>query len=127
MKTKFTPGPWKHEANEIIGGIGTNRAAVVCKLASGHVSPAPVFSYLDNDTQKELPTVDANARLIASAPELFAALETLLESVHKLWPADCDCIKGYVEARAALAKSTGKNCSGQNGVRTRADDSENLC
>jgi hypothetical protein len=44
----------------------------------------------------------ANARLIAAAPDLLAALQTLLDAVngHRVTVGDCN------EARAAIAKAT---------------------
>lgn len=74
-KVTHTPGPWQHEGNEILGGIGSHNAFVVCKLTCGHVSPAPVFSYLNDEQREFRSTVDANARLIAAAPELLEALK----------------------------------------------------
>jgi hypothetical protein len=74
-ETKFTPGPWKQSANEIIGACGTPDGRVICKLAFGHVSPAPVFDYLSREHRSDEPVVNANARLIAAAPDLLAVVE----------------------------------------------------
>jgi len=48
------------------------------------------------------PEAEANARLIASAPELLAALETLLASSSKR---AVDVLAAQEQARAAIAKA----------------------
>ena len=56
--TTHTPGPWKHVA--VAGGwdgVANSTGAVICKLAENN---------------------PANARLIASAPDLLAAGEAVL-------------------------------------------------
>ena len=59
MTTKHTPGPWKHDAprDYILAVDGS----LICKIATG-----------ENPAEE-----DANARLIAAAPNLLAELRLL--------------------------------------------------
>lgn len=83
MKTKHTPGPW-----QVIGG-----------------------SVYGNGGRAMLPMNGADASLLASAPELMAALQTMLdlfEPMHQdprgLTAGGAACIA----ARAALTKAKGE-------------------
>ena len=51
------------------------------------------------------PDKDANARLIAAAPDLLAALDYLVRARDKGWKID---ETGWDHARAAIARATGK-------------------
>lgn len=79
-EAKFTPGPWL--VSELAGfevfASGFGRGELV----------AQVFMQPEN------------ARLIAAAPEMYEALEKLLD--------DPQCPTCQAQARAALAKATGK-------------------
>jgi hypothetical protein len=86
-----TKTPWKQEGNEIVGAVGTPDARVICKLAFGHVSPGPVFSYLDSEHLTDNETVTANAAFIVRAvnchEELVRALqnaEAALEDIRQM-------------------------------------------
>ena len=92
MNTKHTPGPWKafHQEisgpnDELIGRVyaGTESAALLSKAISAS-------------------TADNNARLIAAAPEMLAALELLLADPYLADPMNTDRMAG---ARAAIAKA----------------------
>ena len=85
---KHTPGPWKHD--EVFGLIKYGKTEV-CALHSGNA---------------------ANAKLIASAPELLDALENLLKRASSLDQSaghdglqNCQCI---ASARNAIAKAKGE-------------------
>lgn len=71
MKPKFTPGPWKAEMTNNFSGIeiwnhNTKVAEINTKTLAGRQVVAP------------------NATLIAAAPEMFGALESLLERLSHL-------------------------------------------
>ena len=86
METKHTPGPWA------IDGEGTNamvRGADLTIVAVRHRLTGP--------------THEANARLIAAAPELLEALESILSDA-------CDNGAYWDKARAAIAKARGETC-----------------
>lgn len=76
-----TPGPWFTRHNAKSATVGTASGCIVAK------------------------TTDADARLIAAAPELLAALK---ENVRKYESADSDEPPYMERARAAIAKAEGK-------------------
>jgi len=77
-----TPGPWAL-------AIGPHRIEV-------HTTPALAYAFSLSD--------EANARLIAAAPELLAALEALCEDKYLADPINADRMRA---ARAAIAKARG--------------------
>ena len=54
--------------------------------------------------ERHIPRREADARLIAAAPDLLDALIDLLEAADEAWSPDRPCSK---DARAAIAKATG--------------------
>lgn len=98
METRHTPGPWR-----INGSLITSQAAMALQVAI--VYPPKV-----GNAPRDIDERDANARLIAAAPDLLDALRLLLdglqtyapEFMHGLPKAD------YIRAaRAAIAKAEG--------------------
>lgn len=103
MQTKHTPGPW------VIGGslISNGRVPVAKVLHNGNGNPSKASDY-DRDAPRWLGGADANARLIAAAPELLAALEALVgEADLGEVDLDDDDRAKLEQARAAIAKATG--------------------
>lgn len=87
-----TPGPWRViPANEAIHPwvVGYGEGDSICDCAP----PGP---WISDDT------ADANARLIAAAPELLEQLEAMIERFHGYQGMD------FLGARAAIAKARGK-------------------
>jgi len=78
----YTPGPWTFAK-------GPHRIEV-------HTTPALAYAFSISD--------EANARLIAAAPDLLAALETLCEDKYLADPINADRMRA---AREAIAKATG--------------------
>lgn len=107
MTSNHTPGPWKAlEYNELSGFVLVSDNAEIAHIhESNHSNP---------DTGK------ANARLIATAPDLLEALEQLLADhpVLRTHPigapnsrarhAHEGAIRAYDNARAAIAKARGE-------------------
>ena len=100
MKARHTPGPWSHHrtfnGDHFISAEGRR----------GRIELATV--YAEAEYQPKLP-LEANARLIAAAPELLAALKELVER--------CDGPEGVrpdgsniqtIRAHAAIAKAEGE-------------------
>lgn len=90
MTTKYTPGPWRTTGTRI-----ANESRVLIAAVCGASG--------DDNTEA------ANARLIAAAPDLLAALRELLakhdegrEDLSDLWP------KQASVARAAIARAVGE-------------------
>ena len=126
MKTKHTPGPWTvtDVANEQWNGpgywvahldLGPHRSEAAWPDASATVSPC--LGLAGQPVSKE--TIEANARLIAAAPDMLEALETLLheadmttdgEDNPKSVPTFVNWKTGLraaaAKARAAVAKAT---------------------
>lgn len=100
-----TPGPW-----EIVQDAPENPKA---RFQIGHrVSPTSATYVCTIRTEKIL-TLDgnhaANARLIAAAPELLAALEEMLDVLDRNnVPAPAYLRKSEAQARAAIAKAKGQ-------------------
>ena len=93
MSTNHTPGPW--------ATIGQHEV-VVCAKLDGFV--APICSAVEVGGRRTHEEAKANARLIAAAPELFAALKDLL-NYENLGAYDRADVRK--QARAAIAKAGG--------------------
>lgn len=99
-----TPGPW--ESNQIAGGSPgdpSNGHARAVWSADGET----IVCYMVGSRPRQQPeddVIDANARLIAAAPELLAALQALL---HHPTTADVDADEAArcMAARAAAQKA----------------------
>ena len=110
MKTQFTPGPWSIETPERTG-IGR---LTVCMQDCERARFAPVCS-IENGNSSALhlkigaEEQQANAALIAAAPELFEALEEAYSQVKEL----CQTFNvplpdaSFVRYESALAKARG--------------------
>ena len=89
----YTPGPWVI-AEEVQGRIGRMQPCIL-----GQGSELAVVSVRADDREE-----DANARLIAAAPELLAALKALIaEPDLKPWSEEWD------QAHSAVAKAEGRS------------------
>ena len=89
-KTGYTPGPWKVVGSEIWGPR--------FRLADGR------GAYDEKDREKR----NANAALIAAAPELLSALEIMACNFERQHPGDYESWDTYRWARAAIAKAKGE-------------------
>ena len=107
MKNKivgsFTPGPWMickayQPINPVDGWIIKERkqpcfpVALISETLGGLRSPQ-----------------EANARLIAAAPELLSALEIMACNFERQHPGDYESWDTYRWARAAIAKAKGQS------------------
>jgi len=106
--TQHTPGPWKQAANERIKGEGwmwiiDNAGRMVAKVNTIH----PDMQRQAGDFEQE----SANARLIAAAPELLAALEVAELYLVKMVADDTQTAIPPANAlrvvRAAIAEAKG--------------------
>lgn len=102
MTTQHTPGPWKARPSD------TNPARVwITQDAPPNTKAVPFIAQCAEGN----PQAEANARLIANAPELLAALERLYKMGE--WQRTINDEMGatvghaYSAARAAIAKATG--------------------
>jgi hypothetical protein len=106
-ETKHTPGPW-HVDDGTFEGIETgvySADALICVAENGECME---MAFGDERWSVH----EANARLIAAAPDLLAALSRLHEIAHGSWFGDDGTDSdeeraAMVAARAAIAKATG--------------------
>jgi len=102
-----TPGPWEHGNNGLIYG----------QCGEDDVEAPFVCDVIEDSAMQALgmlsPVEEANARLIAAAPELLKALEDLLADIDDL-ASEFAISKEIANssygqaARAAIAKATGR-------------------
>ena len=91
--SKHTPGPWK--ANFAISGS--------VYIFGGDRNFASVFDEWQDEANQE-----ANASLIAAAPDLLAALQAIVKSlVDQDDEGMIEHAQQMIDARAAIAKATG--------------------
>ena len=105
-ETPWSSGPWRvHDAHHVLRGYTAISSAP--QKPDTHIGLALVVTKLEGHPYKQ---GDANARLIAAAPELAEALANTLRLAEELFeiapsPRQQDIID---EARAALAKARGE-------------------
>lgn len=98
MKTNWTPGPWQVLPAEVdkmylrVRGTRPGGRYKVCNVET---------PYYIGASEREAGETHANAQLIAAAPELYDALDDL---VNGDWPSP----ELWVKARAVLAKARGE-------------------
>ena len=90
---KHTPGPWTHEGQGDITGIEDNG------FGRGPVDVCSVYLRAVEGRH------EANARLIAAAPDLLEALEYCLDCLGDEFALPSDC---QSTARAAIARARGE-------------------
>lgn len=97
---QHTPGPWKAQGAEIIAA--GSREAWQSKIAilPTTIDPRPTL----DAAAKTIEERDANARLIAAAPEMLAALMELCADNYLADPINSERMKN---ARAAIARAKG--------------------
>ena len=104
-ETKFTPGPWSLDNNDV-----RDEAQAVLRDATGCI-------VADAFTMDRTGECEANAHLIAAAPELYEALEDCMTALEPYddakprdWKSDRENLRRvYQSARFALAKARGES------------------
>ena len=99
MSVSFTPGPWvlgntSHHETMIIGRGG--KGDYVCHVQFEQIGGGAIASAME-------PARRANARLIAAAPELYAACQYIVDAAE-----NGDEMTAVEMATAALAKARGE-------------------
>lgn len=103
--SQHTPGPWEASAWSSVKG-GELIALGWSITANGHLLPLSACAAFDDDILEP----QANARLIAAAPELLEALLALVDEYEpnlKAFATDAPRKAKWMSALAALAKATG--------------------
>lgn len=99
---KHTPGPWH-------AFMGTGKARATIQSAGGHVASCSMRNASFYKAPCDRPEMEANARLIAAAPDLLEALRAIVAD-HEFCGDDWGVRRDawIVTARAAIAKAEGQ-------------------
>lgn len=119
MTHTHTPGPWcfsyysaAQARKDHPGTDGGGANGFIQKRGPGNLYPESIAFMPHNREPEKDAEVEANARLIASAPELLAALEDAEFLLRKAGlmagPMRDSFNRSASDARAAIAKATGK-------------------
>lgn len=102
-QTKFTPGPWATKSARIPVD-GEFDWCVSTSIDGADYVIAEAFGRVAEQIR---PNAEANARLMAAAPELYEALEELLQDIqqYEAWQRPARAVD---VARAAIAKARGE-------------------
>lgn len=109
MSAQHTPGPWAlDEDSNIMAHDGAVAVAVVML--------ADDYPCLDHDEDEAVEKVqvecEANARLMAAAPDMLTALVAMdraLDAIHDFMPLPFEHHRAWIAARAVIAKATGQD------------------
>lgn len=93
----YTPGPWRVNGPQLSGTIS---------VTSAHDGAVAVM--IQHEVEGRAFPTEANARLIAAAPDLLAALESVLKHFDPWSMPGSDGERVVIEARAAIAKARGE-------------------
>lgn len=116
MSAKHTPGPW------IISGVSINDGSISVSYAEyriviaqvtnaasfGDFVSAAIKGRRDFGAPDTAATQWANARLIASAPDMLAALKEAEGELYQVPPADAEQERVLAIVRAAISKAEGQ-------------------
>ena len=116
--SKYTPGPWTVDESHMDGAINAGKR---------HVALANFYNCHDEEVRVTRDQQQANAHIIAAAPDLLAALKAILPMAengaakpgHEGFcgseqSCDCECMAAYydseklMQARAAIRKAEGE-------------------
>ena len=97
-RARHTTGPWRAQGTEIIQAGPREAWQLKVAILPTTIDPRPTVGA----AAKSLLERDANARLIAAAPELLAALEKLCADKYLADPINAERMR---EARAAIARA----------------------
>lgn len=99
--SKHTPGPWKAVRNSSFWEVVYPWPEQSIEDAN-KFSPSTAYAWGKSEEEKE-----ANARLIAAAPELLAALQSIIALDDKVDPEGLFRGLESINSRSAIAKATG--------------------
>ena len=82
MSEKFTPGPWQATYDSQL------QALIQIYSTEAHL---PVAVLPDRGTVEAMPEIEANANLIADAPDMYEALEDVCKGCLGKLETNCTC------------------------------------
>jgi hypothetical protein len=100
MTTKHTPGPWR--TTRKLGYSGHAAAEYYIYAENTNDGRSLAVAHIKKSTVQPM---EANARLIAAAPDLLAALQALLAVSSACSDEETEAV---IYARAAIAKARGE-------------------
>jgi hypothetical protein len=109
-----TPGPWTVQDCNVDDLQRPNRLmGPVVVYADDDCELHPIADCSCNHTCREIDEAEANARLIAAAPELLEAARQCLKAMEVVerdygWPYNAPLLSAMQGAEAAIAKAEGK-------------------
>lgn len=109
MSGQHTPGPWRLEGDGLVMRHGAHMTVNVQDATNGYVVFLEQLEFNANAAEFE-----ANARLIAAAPDLLDALKTLRIDANRLCDRNLggtyedDCRRAIAEADSAIDKAEGR-------------------
>src|SRR5690348_5496471 len=104
----FTSGPWslRHSSASVDDNVSYGVGVTIINTWVGFGTDKLVVAYaVDYANTIETPRLDANARLIAAAPDLYEALELARKSLRFAAPGQN---RALAKIEAALAKARGE-------------------
>ena len=107
---KHTPGPWAlapySDCDEVINVVAGYKDIGGGQSQAHWIAECEAGVDFGDDAEAIIATNEANARLIAAAPDLLAALKDIIEGVDECWMFDNP---GSVDrAQAAIDKAEGR-------------------
>mgnify|MGYP000443870063 CR=1 FL=1 len=107
---KHTPGPWAlapySDCDEVINVVAGYKDLGGGQSQAHWIAECEAGVDFGDDAEAIIATNEANARLIAAAPDLLAALKDIIEGVDECWMFDNP---GSVDrAQAAIDKAEGR-------------------
>lgn len=100
MSNKYTPGPWHFDWTTKVNGVIQGWAVGPADKPLDEVDHIDPVVWLDNDTEN----AEANARLIAAAPELLEALKVASDAIASGDQVQLHCAEDQIND--AIAKAT---------------------
>lgn len=97
MSAAHTPGPWSVQGRHQMEVSGPPGTIIICDIGRSGAPSEEIYA-----------TGQADARLIAAAPDLLAALASITDECHEQRKTYAVSAKAINAARAAIAKARGK-------------------
>lgn len=108
-EAKCTPGPWGASADRICGGLRIRIRAQERPLGQAKTLYAPIVAEVASDWGISDDEAEANARLIAAAPDLLDVVRDVVRMTESADVHEVDLSNFVASARAAIAKAESRS------------------